>query len=187
VGTPTCDPQGNPIGQPGGQPGATTTVSKDDTLGGDKDDDGIPNAFDVNDDGDEILDSADATTPAPKVAVDDGTKDCSAVDFRIFTNYKATQGGYAGTINAYAPGAFKATKENIASTITKSMTMVFSVFRMPLLITCLSVVGFATQAITSGQSARASSAPEPATRQRSVDTHLPDLICQPDKTPSQCA
>jgi hypothetical protein len=126
VGTPTCDPQGNPIGQPGGQPGATTTVSKDDTLGGDKDDDGIPNAFDVNDDGDEILDSADATTPAPKVAVDDGTKDCSAVDFRIFTNYKATQGGYAGTINAYAPGAFKATKENIASTITKAMTMVFS-------------------------------------------------------------
>ena len=126
VGTPTCDPQGNPIGQPGGQPGANTTVSKDDTLGGDKDDDGIPNAFDVNDDGDEVLDSADATTPAPKVAVDDGTKDCSAVDFRIFTNYKATQGGYAGTINAYAPGAFKATKENIASTITKSMTMVFS-------------------------------------------------------------
>lgn len=126
VGTPTCDPQGNPIGQPGGQPVANTTVDKDDTLGGDKDDDGIPNAFDVNDDGDEVLDSADATTPAPKVAVDDGTKDCSAVDFRIFTNYKATQGGYAGTINAYAPGAFKATKENIASTITKSMTMVFS-------------------------------------------------------------
>ena len=126
VGTPTCDPQGNPIGQPGGQPGATTTVSKDDTLGGDKDDDGIPNAFDVNDDGDDVLDSADSSTPAPKVAVDDGTKDCSAVDFRIFTNYKATQGGYAGTINAYAPGAFKATKENIASTITKSMTMVFS-------------------------------------------------------------
>ena len=126
VGTPTCDPQGNPIGQPGGQPGANTTVSKDDTLGGDKDDDGIPNAFDVNDDGDEVLDSADATTPAPKVAVDDGTKDCSAVDFRIFTNYKATQGGFAGTINAYGPGAFKATKENIASTITKSMSMVFS-------------------------------------------------------------
>jgi hypothetical protein len=101
-------------------------VSKDDTLGGDKDDDGIPNAFDVNDDGDAVLDSADATTPAPKVAVDDGTKDCSAVDFRIFTNYKATQGGFAGTINAYGPGAFKADKEKIASTITKSMSMVFS-------------------------------------------------------------
>ena len=139
-GTSTCPngievappgPQGpanpqQPGQQPGTQPGANTTVSKDDTLGGDKDDDGIPNAFDVNDDGDAVLDSADATTPAPKVAVDDGTKDCSAVDFRIFTNYKATQGGYAGTINAYAPGAFKATKENIASTITKSMTMVFS-------------------------------------------------------------
>jgi hypothetical protein len=80
----------------------------------------------VNDDGDAVLDSADATTPAPKVSVDDGTKDCSAVDFRIFTNYKATQGGFAGTINAYGPGAFKATKENIASTITKSMSMVFS-------------------------------------------------------------
>jgi hypothetical protein len=126
VGTPTCDSQGNPIGQPGGQPGANTTVSKDDTLGGDKDDDGIPNAFDVDDDGDAVLDSADATTPAPKVAVDDGTKDCSAVDFRIFTNYKATQGGFAGTINAYGPGEFNATKEKIASTITKSMTMVFS-------------------------------------------------------------
>jgi hypothetical protein len=101
-------------------------VSKDETLGGDKDDDGIPNAFDVNDDGDAVLDSADTSTPAPKVAVDDGTKDCGAVDFKIFTNYKATQGGFAGTINAYAPGAFKATKENIATTITKTMSMVFS-------------------------------------------------------------
>jgi hypothetical protein len=138
--TSTCDANGREIAPPGpqgpanpqqpgqqpGQPAANTTVSKDDTLGGDKDDDGIPNAFDVNDDGDTVLDSADATTPAPKVAVDDGTKDCSAVDFRIFTNYKATQGGFAGTINAYGPGAFKATKENIASTITKSMSMVFS-------------------------------------------------------------
>ena len=116
------------VGQPNaGQPTQQgSVVTKDDTLGGDKDDDGIPNAFDVNDDGDAVLDSADTSTPAPKVAVDDGTKDCSAVDFKIFTNYKATQGGYAGTINAYAPGAFKATKENIASTITKSMTMVFS-------------------------------------------------------------
>ena len=126
-------PNGNPVNPPNaGQPNAGqptqqgSVVTKDDTLGGDKDDDGIPNAFDVNDDGDAVLDSADTSTPAPKVAVDDGTKDCSAVDFKIFTNYKATQGGYAGTINAYAPGAFKATKENIASTITKSMTMVFS-------------------------------------------------------------
>ena len=132
-------PNGNPVnppnpGQPNpGQPNAGqpntqqgTVLKTDETLGGDADDDGIPNAFDVNDDGDAVLDSADSTTPAPKAAADDGTTTCSAVDFKIFTNYKATQGGYAGTINAYAPGAFQATKENIASTITKSMTMVFS-------------------------------------------------------------
>ena len=132
--TQTCGPDSKEIGPPNpGQPnvGQPTTqqgsvVNKDETLGGDADDDGIPNAFDVNDDGDAVLDSADTTTPAPKVAADNGTTTCGAVDFKIFTNYKATQGGYAGTINAYAPGAFKATKENIASTITKSMTMVFS-------------------------------------------------------------
>jgi hypothetical protein len=135
--TPTCGPEGKEIGPPNGNPvnppnaGQPNTqqgadVNKDETLGGDADDDGIPNAFDVNDDGDAVLDSADTSTPAPKVAADNGTTTCSAVDFKIFTNYKATQGGYAGTINAYAPGAFTATKENIASTITKSMTMVFS-------------------------------------------------------------
>jgi hypothetical protein len=140
--TQTCGPDGKEIGPPNGnpvnppnpgqpnpgQPNAQqgSVLKTDDTLGGDADDDGIPNAFDVNDDGDAVLDSADSTTPAPKAAADDGTTTCSAVDFKIFTNYKATQGGYAGTINAYAPGAFKATKENIASTITKSMTMVFS-------------------------------------------------------------
>jgi hypothetical protein len=111
-------------GQPGAQQGAV--VNKDETLGGDADDDGIPNAFDVNDDGDAVLDSADTSTPAPKVAADDGTTTCSAVDFKIFTNYKATQGGFAGTINAYGPGAFQANKTNIASTITKTMSMVFS-------------------------------------------------------------
>ena len=132
AGQPTTG-QPNPgqpnAGQPNaGQPTAQqgSVVSKDDTLGGDKDDDGIPNAFDVNDDGDAVLDSADTSTPAPKAAADDGTTTCSAVDFKIFTNYKATQGGYAGTINAYGTGAFKADKVNIASTITKTMSMVFS-------------------------------------------------------------
>ena len=95
-------------------------------VGGDADDDGIPNAFDVNDDGDAVLDSADSTTPAPKAAADDGTTTCGAVDFKIFTNYKATQAGFAGTINAYGVGAFKVDKTNIASTITKTMSMVFS-------------------------------------------------------------
>ena len=154
--TATCGPEGKEIGPPSGNPvnppttgqpatGQPTTgqpnvgppnpgqptqqgavVNKDETLGGDADDDGIPNAFDVNDDGDAVLDSADTTTPAPKAAADDGTTTCGAVDFKIFTNYKATQGGFAGTINAYGVGGFKADKVNIASTITKSMTMVFS-------------------------------------------------------------
>jgi hypothetical protein len=125
-------------GQPAtGQPNAGTpnagqptqqgaVINKDETLGGDADDDGIPNAFDVNDDGDAVLDSADTSTPAPKAAADDGTTTCGAVDFKIFTNYKATQGGFAGTINAYGVGGFKADKTNIASTITKTMSMVFS-------------------------------------------------------------
>ena len=126
TGQPTT---GQPnAGQPNaGQPTQQgAVVNKDETLGGDADDDGIPNAFDVNDDGDAVLDSADSSTPAPKAAADDGTTTCGAVDFRIFTNYKATQGGYAGTINAYGVGGFKADKVNIASTITKSMSMVFS-------------------------------------------------------------
>jgi hypothetical protein len=126
AGQPTT---GQPnAGQPNaGQPTQQgAVVSKDETLGGDADDDGIPNAFDVNDDGDAVLDSADSSTPAPKAAADDGTTTCGAVDFKIFTNYKATQGGYAGTINAYGVGGFKADKVNIASTITKSMSMVFS-------------------------------------------------------------
>ena len=99
-------------------------VSDDELLGGDKDDDGIPNAFDVDDDGDATVDSADSSTPAPKAGVENTT--CAQVDFKIFTNYKATQAGYAGTINAYGTGAFKATMDNIASTITKTMSMVFS-------------------------------------------------------------
>ena len=122
TGQPTT---GQPtMGQPTSQQGAV--LNKDETLGGDADDDGIPNAFDVNDDGDAVLDSADTSTPAPKAAADDGTSTCGAVDFKIFTNYKATQGGYAGTINAYGVGAFKADRTNIAATITKTMSMVFS-------------------------------------------------------------
>jgi len=125
TGQPSTPATGQPTtGQPAAQQGAV--LNKDETLGGDADDDGIPNAFDVNDDGDAVLDSADTSTPAPKVAADDGATTCGAVDFKIFTNYKATQGGFAGTINAYGTGAFQANKANIASTITKTMSMVFS-------------------------------------------------------------
>ncbi|MFM9131667.1 MAG: hypothetical protein ACKORY_02880 [Actinomycetota bacterium] len=131
--SPTCV-NGREVAPPSGQPtqpgqpaqGGVSSASSDDTLGGDKDDDGIPNAVDVNDDGDAVVDSADANTPTPQVAVDNGTQACGEVNFRIFTNYKATQSRFAGTINAYGTGDFKATPANIASTITKSMSMVFS-------------------------------------------------------------
>lgn len=120
-------------------PPPSGTITADDSTGGDKDDDGIPNAFDVNDDGDIKIDSADnAGTPAPKVQVEaakagtgvaDGAT-CAPVDFRIFTNFKATQPRFAGSINYYAPEPFKATTavdaNSIQSTIGRSMTMVFS-------------------------------------------------------------
>ncbi|MFM1789756.1 MAG: hypothetical protein RLZZ526_83 [Actinomycetota bacterium] len=133
-GTQTCGPDGKEIGAPtggvnqpvGNQPAnnaAPAAAPADDLNGGDKDDDGIPNAFDVNDDGDAVVDSADSSTPAPQVGVENAS--CGQVSFKIFTNYKATQAGFAGTINAYGTGAFKAGLDNIASTITKTMSMVF--------------------------------------------------------------
>jgi len=97
----------------------------DNTFGGDKDKDGLPNAFDVDDDGDGILDASDADTPTPKVSADDGSKDCGAIRWNIFTNYKATGENFAGTINAHGSGNFEATPTAIASTIQNTMTMVF--------------------------------------------------------------
>jgi hypothetical protein len=139
TGTSTCPngievappgPQGPanppPGGQPGGQPGANKAVDKDETLGGDADDDGIPNAFDVNDDGDNQVDSADGNTPTPKVAIE-GSNNCSTIDFRIFTNFKATQRDYVGTINAYGKTGtpFEATPARSGEVIGNTMTMVF--------------------------------------------------------------
>lgn len=124
---PTIAP-GQPVGpaNPNGQPTVGGAApNKDDTLGGDKDDDGLLNAFDVDDDGDGIVDSADANTPTPTVSADDGTADCGSISWRIFTNFKATQPRFAGTINAYGSGPFKAELANIASTIGKTMSMVF--------------------------------------------------------------
>jgi len=107
--------------------GAPTT-DPDNTVGGDLDDDGIPNAFDVNDDGDAKTDASDSTTPSPTVAAQNPTTGavCAPVEFRIFTNFKATQAKFAGTINYYGTGDFKATTTNIASTIDRTMSMVFS-------------------------------------------------------------
>ena len=135
---PTNQPGNNQPGnnqpgnnQPGNnQPGNNNNnqgapVKDDELLGGDADDDGLPNAFDVNDDGDTKTDSADLETPAPKVTGDEsGT--CAAVDFKIFTNFKATQPGFAGTINAYGTGAFLADATTIPKAIGNTMSMVFS-------------------------------------------------------------
>jgi len=100
--------------------------SPSNTIGGDLDKDGIPNAFDVNDDGDNLIDSGDTNAPQPVAATDNGNSVCAPVSFRIFTNFKATQSGFAGSINAYGIGSFLATESTIAAQITKTMTMVFS-------------------------------------------------------------
>ncbi len=132
TGPPTGPPSGPPTGPPtgppngGGQPTGGSGATGETLLGGDLDKDGLPNAFDVNDDGDSKTDSADSVTPAPKVAGDESGS-CSTVDFKIFTNFKATQPGFAGTINAYGTGPFEATKDSsIPQAITDTMSMVFS-------------------------------------------------------------
>ena len=109
------------------EPGGGET-DPDDTLGGDKDEDGLPNAFDVNDDGDAMVDSADSATPTPQADIENALTgaDCSAIEFRIFTNFKATSTTFAGTINAYGIGDFQASAERSRAAITRSMTMVFS-------------------------------------------------------------
>ncbi len=145
VNTSTCSPDGKELSPPSGQPANNqpannpagnnpagnnnndkgATVEDDKLLGGDADDDGLPNAFDVNDDGDTKTDSADSETPAPKVTGDESGA-CAAVDFKIFTNFKATQPGFAGTINAYGTGAFLADATTIPKAIGSTMSMVFS-------------------------------------------------------------
>ena len=146
VNTSICSPDGKELSPPSGQPAngnqpannpagnnpagnnnndKGATVEDDKLLGGDADDDGLPNAFDVNDDGDTKTDSADLETPAPKVTGDESGA-CAAVDFKIFTNFKATQPGFAGTINAYGTGAFLADETTIPKAIGSTMSMVFS-------------------------------------------------------------
>ena len=146
VNTSICSPDGKELSPPSGQPAngnqpannpagnnpagnnnndKGATVEDDKLLGGDADDDGLPNAFDVNDDGDTKTDSADSETPAPKVTGDESGA-CAAVDFKIFTNFKATQPGFAGTINAYGTGAFLADETTIPKAIGSTMSMVFS-------------------------------------------------------------
>ena len=110
--------------QPGGAQQGAAITNADETLGGDKDDDGIPNSFDVDDDGDGILDPADTSTPPAVVSADNGTRDCGAMTWRIFTNFKAT--GWTNTINVYGSSTQKASGALIAERIRETMTMVFA-------------------------------------------------------------
>lgn len=111
---------------PGGGGGATVDVN--DLDGGDADDDGIPNAFDVNDDGDSKVDSADSNTPEPNVSGSstDAASCEAAASFHIFTNYKATDPSFADTLNFYGTGSHAATDASIFTQVAASMSMVFS-------------------------------------------------------------
>ena len=119
---PTCP------GPPAEGGGGGAKVDVDDLDGGDADDDGIPNAFDVNDDGDAKVDSADSDTPEPNVtgsSTDAATCEAAA-SFHIFTNYKATAPNFADTLNFYGTGSHAATDASIFTQVAASMSMVFS-------------------------------------------------------------
>jgi len=93
--------------------------------GGDADGDGLPNAFDVNDDGDGKLDQAEAQNqqiaPTPELL----QKNCEAqASFNIFTNFKSTAQNFAGNLNYYGTGEFQATDARIANALTNTMSIV---------------------------------------------------------------
>jgi len=119
----------SPMAPPQPPPGGGGAKVDVDTLdGGDADDDGIPNAFDVNDDGDAKVDSADSVTPEPNVtgsSTDAATCEAAA-SFHIFTNYKATAPNFADTLNFYGTGIHGATDASIFTQVAASMSMVFS-------------------------------------------------------------
>ena len=88
--------------------------------GGDADGDGLPNAFDVNDDGDAVLDQADSNSPTPSAGAN-----CQAgASFNIFTNFKNTATNLSGNINAYGTGDSTATDARIATALTNTMSIV---------------------------------------------------------------
>ena len=90
--------------------------------GGDADGDGLPNAFDVNDDGDGKLDQADTNTPAPNIGAN-----CEvAASLNVFTNFKSTGLNFAGNVNRFGSGRFEATDSNIATAMTSTLSVVMS-------------------------------------------------------------
>jgi hypothetical protein len=93
--------------------------------GGDADGDGLPNAFDVNDDGDGKLDQAEdqnqQIAPTPELL----QKNCEAqASFNIFTNFKSTAQNFAGNLNYYGTGEFQATDARIANALSNTMSIV---------------------------------------------------------------
>jgi hypothetical protein len=92
--------------------------------GGDADGDGLPNAFDVNDDGDALLDQADSNSPTPSAGAN-----CQAgASFNVFTNFKSTQTDFFENINYYGQTGtpFKANTETIAAALERSLSVVLS-------------------------------------------------------------
>jgi hypothetical protein len=89
--------------------------------GADADLDGIINAFDVSDDGDTIPDYADTsgmlTPPSTGFLCE------SAASFTLFSNFKATQPDFTGTVNAYAQGTVH---ESSRSTTAAALTATLS-------------------------------------------------------------
>ena len=88
--------------------------------GGDADGDGLTNAFDVNDDGDAVLDQADSNSPTPNA----GANCQVGASFNIFTNFKNTATNLSGNINVYGSGDSAATKGKIATALTNTMSIV---------------------------------------------------------------
>jgi len=88
--------------------------------GGDADGDGLPNAFDVNDDGDAVLDQADLNSPTPNA----GANCQVGASFNIFTNFKNTATNMSGNINAYGKDDSTATDPKIATALTNTMSIV---------------------------------------------------------------
>lgn len=97
------------------------TAAADFLDGADADLDGIINAFDVSDDGDTIPDYADTsgmlTPPSTGVLCE------SAASFTLFSNFKATQPDFTGTVNAYAEGTVH---ESSPSTTADALTATLS-------------------------------------------------------------
>jgi len=88
--------------------------------GGDADGDGLTNAFDVNDDGDAVLDQADSNSPTPNA----GANCQVGASFNIFTNFKNTATNLDGNINVYGSGDSAATNGKIATALTNTMSIV---------------------------------------------------------------